>query len=930
MKIVLDHTTRCVAFDVSSFFSGKFVDPLIGQLKSTNSQVRDESLSFFETLSSKSSDEACLKKVVDQVSNALLTKGPTPEQRIVYFTALKGLPRIQGLSKHLLESMVKLFAKESNESALSALLSCVAAHANCASATLSPDYIQLINIGVKDPKSGVRILYLQVLESLLFEDIDFGKDATAMLDSLFKLAQNVQASGIALLDPKKETPLLSEAIIAIRTLLRSPLALKTSQSVKALETFLLSRQSFFFNEKLYSKLVSTPDDFDVFTEVLFLAFRSGKVVKASDSPLFGPMAWSVLYAPPASYRSNLKKLQSIVSEESSVEKLQILIQGFQSAFEVLLFEHSRALKPDGGVAWPGPPPRSSNIFGVRVYEALQAILPKPPLSSTRLETLILQMAVILSHSLVSSVVGTDAWVRLAFSIGLVPQELITRDAEAMIKVWLGHTEADAIKGVIIPCQPPAASLFRDATLAAVSLFTDIQPALLCSSVIPWCLDRLSINTLGSLSLEDIRTWMVPEGELFFDPVTQFQKKRDSSHQPKTADEKWEMELRKELKSKGGAKSNKDVKLSKADKDLVTLQMAKETAIRKTVTSVRHDIITAIDLFDAVLRGVNKSIAAEALESFEVHLASVLASVWGNLECLHRISQQQDSKISDPVLNGSKMADLIRNIYKLFRDCPAGLFPDDIFCAVIRAKGLGHCISHAGELTLNMSKDLNVFLTQILSQFEEALDISNQLSAFDFALLFPLLQAIIMKEGDIENFKSQAYTEFALTTSDILMLHCGIDGSASTLSRHAILGSMIVLLKQFPLLHSAGRDSISALLISATDSTYDDDEASTERRAKASTGMMTSLYNTLLSELLTSNEGVRQSCLFGLSHMAAPTTDVKLRDTCIWMLRRDPCEDIQLEAERLWIELYNDSCITKDCIHLLIEMTGEYAGCLSKR
>jgi hypothetical protein len=60
-------------------------------------------------------------------------------------------------------------------------------------------------------------------------------------------------------------------------------------------------------------------------------------------------------------------------------------------------------------------------------------------------------------------------------------------------------------------------------------------------------------------------------------------------------------------------------------------------------------------------------------------------------------------------------------------------------------------------------------------------------------------------------------------------------------------------------------------------------------------------------------------------MTAPTTDVKLRDTCIWMLRVDPCEEIREEAERLWNELYSDACLSTDCIPLLIEMTGKFVG-----
>jgi hypothetical protein len=198
---------------------------------------------------------------------------------------------------------------------------------------------------------------------------------------------------------------------------------------------------------------------------------------------------------------------------------------------------------------------------------------------------------------------------------------------------------------------------------------------------------------------------------------------------------------------------------------------------------------------------------------------------------------------------------------------------------------------------------------------------ESLEAFDFCLLFPLLETVVKRDGQLSDLTEGVLNELSMVVSDIFVAHFGLEGSACTLPRLDMLKSMIVLLNDFPLLHAAGRDSISALMISATDSTFLDEESADARRLAESKKSVLSLTTELLNGVLVDNVAVRESCLFGLAQITVPEEQFSERDVILWICMVDEEMDIQEEAKRQWTELHGSEVISRDLINKITDLTG---------
>jgi hypothetical protein len=198
-----------------------------------------------------------------------------------------------------------------------------------------------------------------------------------------------------------------------------------------------------------------------------------------------------------------------------------------------------------------------------------------------------------------------------------------------------------------------------------------------------------------------------------------------------------------------------------------------------------------------------------------------------------------------------------------------------------------------------------------------------LESFDFCLLFPLLETVVKREGQIIDLKEGVLNELSLAVSDIFVAHFGLEGSACTIPRLPMLQSMVSLLCQFPLLHAAGRDSISALMISVTDSTFMDEESNDDRRLAESKKSVLALTTELLNGVLADQVAVRESCLFGLAQITVPEEKFAERDVALWICMVDEELDIQEEAKRQWNELHGTKTVSRDLVCRMSELTGNF-------
>lgn len=639
---VLDHTIKYLPFDLSKCFREKFAEPLLNSMKSTNATVRSDAASLFETLCVKSSNEAEVVKIVDIVIKALTTKGPSAEQRHSFYTALSRLPPLRTVSQRILEHAPTLTNKESNDTALQNFVRSLSPHVQAyLTAAQAPDrkvisgFVEFLLAGLNDVKSGTRRAYLSLTTAALtapqLEALGGGLEK--LVDRVEKVVENVQKAGIALLDPKKETPALVEAYLGVRWLQEVQLGqFENNGPVYVKSDFFRhtlspqAQKSFFFNDKLYTKLLPTLDDQIPFiravTAILendeWYNYAGGSGSVESKMPLALALIWALVQS---TYHEVRREAHTALSRMIALRR-PVLLERLVDVVRI----GACSILPDADPAietlhWKNKPSRSSDALGYRIFAALCAVLPRsgdrsdPDDWQSSTESALMDISVLACHPIVTELMGDDVWVRLCFRAGTGPY-VVDRHGPTYMKAWLSSRNIEDVSKGGVGENIPAA--MRCATLRTLTLFTEVAAETIVNAAVPFTLQALENEEVLHLTPVDIEIWHTPEGTLCFDPTSKKGSGKRMEAQPKTAEEKWERDLRKELEAKRGkgvATTTGDAKLSKADRELRQQQLDKEKQIRQKVETIRCKMITGMDVLNAVIDGVQRSVGKEASLAF---------------------------------------------------------------------------------------------------------------------------------------------------------------------------------------------------------------------------------------------------------------------------------------------------------------------------
>jgi hypothetical protein len=108
-------------FDLSKALSGRFIKPLLSNIKSSNATIRDGAVRAFGVIASSCSDAAELEKVADEVLGPLKSgKLASADHRVLHSEMLVALPASTGIAIKVATGLPALVGKEANEAALSA------------------------------------------------------------------------------------------------------------------------------------------------------------------------------------------------------------------------------------------------------------------------------------------------------------------------------------------------------------------------------------------------------------------------------------------------------------------------------------------------------------------------------------------------------------------------------------------------------------------------------------------------------------------------------------------------------------------------------------------------------------------------------------------------------------------------------------------
>lgn len=108
-------------FDLSQTLSGRFVKPLLSNIKSSNATIRSGAVSAFKAIASNSQDHVLLEKVADEVLGPLKSgKLASADHRVLHSEMLVALPASVGIATKIAAGLPGLVGKEANEAALNA------------------------------------------------------------------------------------------------------------------------------------------------------------------------------------------------------------------------------------------------------------------------------------------------------------------------------------------------------------------------------------------------------------------------------------------------------------------------------------------------------------------------------------------------------------------------------------------------------------------------------------------------------------------------------------------------------------------------------------------------------------------------------------------------------------------------------------------
>ncbi|KAI9103109.1 armadillo-type protein [Phlyctochytrium arcticum] len=940
---VLDQTVRHVQFDMSTLFRQKYAEMLFTQLKSTNEDVRRDAAAFFATLCSKSSKAPEMVKVFEMAQKAIVAKGPSAENRQSFYVAISHIPTSPVVAKSVVATAPLLTAKETNEASLAALAQALVPHVTeflaskeFESKALS-DLISFFISGISDVKSGVRRAILSLLVDAstekTFATLLSTESATCqkLVDVIVKAIKNVQAAGVALVDPKKETPALVEAYLGMEWIQQALLweqqnnsqlvtnAVSKADLMSSTLSSTAKNTSFLLNDKFYSKLLPTSEEQLRFATVVFNIVRydmwydvAAGSQATSQQLLANALSWGLIQAPFSTARRNLfERLSSVVASEDRKLTRRTVELVRLGVGQLYVDSGANARDPNG---WIEKLSQSSDKFGQRVFGALCAVLPKgsdgeSTVQSDETGKYLMDLAVLACHPSVEEIMGNDAWIRLCFRAGTGPHIVSDHGAEYVAKLIGTSPTQHVSEGGLDSTKLPEAIVC--ATLNALILFTEVETDAVTQTALPWAIKNLNSLEARQLSVTDVAIWATPEGTLYNDPTVKKGAGRVDDR-PKTAEEKWERDLKNELQKKGklAGAGSKNEKLSKADRELQQQQLEKENSIRKSVSDVRQTVFQALAVIDAVIQGVTRSVGDNARESFEEWVDPLVeAFVDGILARELFVYGPGRSGELGPVLAGRKAVDTFVQLgHALGHELEHIMHPPLLAITTLRLLG----IKEDPELGVsNQFSKVSVAEAagSVISNIQEHHTGAHSLSAAAFAYVFPLIRAIVLREGRVHTLKDRLITDLSIEVADILLAHCGL-GSSPLVPRKMMLKCLLELLERYPRLRVAGREGLLMLAFSVAAGHDEDDDFERDSDELKNEKDTQDVVQELLNGLSSPEEAVREGCLAALTHLQIPPACARDFDARVWIARSDPVEKIRDQADALWELCNGEKSITE--------------------
>ncbi|KAF2457556.1 translational activator [Lineolata rhizophorae] len=586
--------------DLSEVLSKNLLKPLLSNVKSTNSGIRNGVAETFEAVASKCADEQILGKVVDEILNPLKqSKVPAAEGKVLHSQMISNLRGSITLAKKVPSGLAQVALKESNEAALAAETNALSKHTAYALANgiqIESSVAQAFHKGLADKRVPIRRLWALRAGDLLWnisaddfersDVLDFAIGCLkAMTDSWNETKKNpVQAV---------QSGLVPVALILTALGLSKLSSVMNSKMSETLSKFAIAKNaliaepkpSFLLNYRIYSKL-TTEDDLVWFLRALSGAASEmstmGKKSRTSDA-----VAQAYLYIlsapglPPVVRRTVIGDLATTYVQNPEF---------FGAVMISAMWEWQHHIETNEKDTAAIASKAGSSGLGL----ALQSIWSRPSgdasvnggVGHAILEAQLIDLLVLARPELIPR----SSWIDLCLRTGIDPGGLVkTKSKECLGRV---------IEATDENWQYASDSVRRAAYKAAADL-AFVAPDTMVPLLVDQIKDDLDPDQLETIGPTEAAIFRTPEGTAYVDVLSQ---KGPASSVHKSSKDydtlKWEAELRAQL----AAKKGQSRKLTADEQAKVNAQLAKEKEIRRQVAIIEQKLARGIGIIESLATG----------------------------------------------------------------------------------------------------------------------------------------------------------------------------------------------------------------------------------------------------------------------------------------------------------------------------------------
>lgn len=601
-------------FDLSKALSGRFVKPLLSNIKSSNPVIRSGAVSAFREIASNSRDFALLEQAADEVLGPLKSgKLASADHRVLHSEMLAALPTSAGIAAKIASGIPAIVGKEANEAALSA--ETLALNSSALSLLASGDapkpLLDAYAKGLADKKIPVRRIWMFRVGEILSafaEDTQaaippgFGVFAEAVLPPLLSTFNEVIANPAA----AAQNGLVTGGLVVCglgplfhRLESGSLQASLKKASIQKNSLVVDPKPSYLLNQRIYSKFVE--DDLKWFCRALSAVVPAlgagGEAVRVAWSQAYIYLASSTA-TPPAVRRQALETLSNLCAQPAGPDRVSVaaeIVGGMWhwiEATETADKETAAALAKSGNSNLHLVLKSiclSSKEYEIRVGDADKA----------QQELLMCSLLVLAKPQLAPRA----SWIDLCLKVDLDPGELARKHEETLIAEIVGRTGfGQKVRDPTIldwPCAKCRQSdSVKTAAYNAAAELVFVAPETMTPRVIALIqqdLDAAAVQTVGPLEAAIFRT---PEGTAFVDVLAKKQNVVPNKNTKDYDTLKWEEELRAQLAQKKGTQK----KLTADETAKVNAQLKKEAGIRDNVRQIAAKLLRGFGIIKALATG----------------------------------------------------------------------------------------------------------------------------------------------------------------------------------------------------------------------------------------------------------------------------------------------------------------------------------------